>query len=61
MHQPGFFDRGRRYDSLDARPGPLVAINRLVPRDSFRDRLRSALEQAGQRKTAGRASRWTRC
>jgi IS5 family transposase len=52
MHQPGFFDLARRYDSLDAKPDPLLAINRSVPWDSFRDRLRAALEQAGQRKTA---------
>jgi IS5 family transposase len=52
MQQPGFFDLGRRYESLDARPDPLVAINRLIPWESFRGRLRAALEQAGQRKTA---------
>ena len=53
MQQPGFFDLGRRYESLDARPDPLVAINRMVPWESFRARLRAALEQAGQRKAAG--------
>jgi IS5 family transposase len=52
MHQPGFFDLSRRYDSLDAKPDPLVAINRLIPWDSFRAPLLAALEQAGQRRTA---------
>jgi hypothetical protein len=57
MQQPGFFDLGRRYESLDAKPDPLVSISRLIPWESFRAKLRSALEQAGQRKAAeGRKS-----
>ena len=43
MQQPGFFDLGRRYESLDARPDPLVAINRMVPWESFRARLRATI------------------
>jgi hypothetical protein len=27
MHRPGFFDLSHRYDSLDARPDPPVALN----------------------------------
>lgn len=62
MHQPDCFDLARRDDSLDAKPDPLPAINRLIPWDSFRDRLRAALEQAGQRKTAAaRMSGWKKC
>jgi len=49
MTQPGFFDLGRRYESLDAKPDPLAALNRLVPWETFRPTLRAALEAAGQR------------
>ena len=52
MHQPGFFDLARRYDSLDAKPDPLVGLNKLVPWDDFRAPLRAALEQSGLRVTA---------
>ena len=52
MTQPGFFDLSRRYASLDARPGPLVALNKLVPWEDFRPRLAAALEAAGLRATA---------
>jgi hypothetical protein len=30
MIQPGFFDLSRRYESLDAKPDPLVAVNKLI-------------------------------
>jgi transposase, IS5 family len=49
MTQPGLFDLGRRYDSLDAKCDPLAALNRLIPWEAFRPRLRAALEQSGQR------------
>lgn len=52
MKQPGFFDLSRRYDSLDAKSDPLAALNRLVPWEDFRPRLRAALEAAGQRAKA---------
>ena len=51
MTQPGFFDLSRRYDSLDAKPDPLVALNKLIPWEDFRPRLVAALEAAGQRAT----------
>ena len=51
MTQPGFFDLSRRYESLDEKPDPLVALNRLVPWEAFRPQLRSALEDTGQRAT----------
>lgn len=52
MKQPGFFDLSDRYDRLDTKPDPLVALNKLVPWEDFRPRLRAALEAAGQRATA---------
>ena len=52
MTQPGFFDLGRRYESLDAKPDPLVALNKLIPWEDFRPRLVAALQAAGQRATA---------
>ena len=51
MSQPGFFDLSRRYESLDAKPDPLLALNRLIPWETFRSKLRSALEETGQRTT----------
>ena len=55
MSQPGFFDLSRRYESLDAKPDPLLALNRLIPWETFRPKLRSALEETGQRMTSGSA------
>ena len=52
MKQPGFYDLVRRYESLDAKPDPLAALNRLIPWEDFRPSLRSALEAAGQRARA---------
>jgi len=51
MSQPGFFDLSRRYESLDAKPDPLVALNQLIPWEMFRAQLRSGLEETGQRAT----------
>jgi IS5 family transposase len=51
MSQPGFFDLSRRYESLDSKPDPLVALSRLIPWEAFRGQLRSALEATGQRAT----------
>jgi IS5 family transposase len=52
MKQPGFFDLSRRYESLDAKADPLVALNKLIPWEDFRPRLLAALEASGQRATA---------
>jgi IS5 family transposase len=52
MLQPGFFDLSSRYQSLDAKPDPLVALNKLVPWEEFRPTLVAALEKAGVRATA---------
>jgi len=47
MLQPGFLDLSRRYESLGAKPDPLVALNELIPWEEFRPKLRVALEKAG--------------
>jgi IS5 family transposase len=52
MLQPGFFDLSRRYESLDAKPDPLVALNKLIPWEAFRPKLGVALEKAGLRAKA---------
>lgn len=52
MRQPGLFDLSRRYESLDAKNDPLVALNQMVPWESFRPRLLAALQAASQRATA---------
>ena len=36
MSQPGFFDLSRRYEGLDAKQYPLVAILAAVPFELFR-------------------------
>ena len=41
-----------RYESLDKKPDPLAALNQMIPWESFRPRLRSALVAAGSRATA---------
>ena len=43
MEQLGFFDLSRRYECLDAKNDPLVAIAALVPWECFRPKLRAAL------------------
>ena len=52
MTQAGFFDLDRRYESLDRKNAPLEALNRVIPWESFRPRLRAAFEQAALRVTA---------
>jgi len=52
MLQPGFFDLSRRYESLDAKPDPLAALNKLIPWEEFRPKLVAALEKAGLRANA---------
>ena len=39
----------RRYERLDQKPDPLVALNQLIPWETFQPRLRAALEAAGAR------------
>jgi IS5 family transposase len=41
----------RRYERLDQKPDPLVALDQMIPWESFRPDLRSALAQAGARAT----------
>src|SRR5580704_4737122 len=43
MGQLDFFDLSRRYECLDAKNDPLVAIAALVPWECFRPKLRAAL------------------
>jgi IS5 family transposase len=51
MGQLGFFDLSRRYECLDAKNDPLVAIAALVPWECFRPKLRAALIN-GERRTS---------
>src|SRR3984893_18329475 len=43
MGQLGFFDLNRRYESLDEKNDPLLAIVAMVPFESFRSKLKAAL------------------
>jgi hypothetical protein len=61
MGQLGFFDLIRRYESLDEKSDPLVAIAAMVPFESFRSKLKAALikgelrtSDATRRSLAGR-------
>ena len=47
-----FLDLSSRYQSLDAKPDPLVALNKLIPWEEFRPKLLAALEEAGLRAKA---------
>src|SRR5437660_8472649 len=49
MGQLGFFDLNRRYESLDEKNDPLVAIAAMVPFESFRSKLKAALIKGGLR------------
>jgi IS5 family transposase len=51
MGQLGFFDLSRRYECLDAKNDPLMAIAALVPWECFRPKLRAALIN-GERRTS---------
>src|SRR6202040_872609 len=51
MGQLGFFDLNRRYEGLDAKGDPLVAIAAIVPFESFRLKLRAALIEGELRKS----------
>ena len=51
MGQPGFFDLENRYPGLDAHGDPLAAINRAVPFEMFRVKLKAALTKGGLRRS----------
>ena len=61
MGQLGFFDLSRRYEGIDAKDDPLVAIVAMVPWESLRPKLRAALingelrtSEAARKSPAGR-------
>jgi hypothetical protein len=49
MGQLGFFDLGRRYESLDVKDDPLVAIAAMVVWESLRPKLKASLITGGLR------------
>jgi transposase, IS5 family len=49
MGQLGFFDLSRRYEGLDAKDDPLVAIAAMVPWESLRPKLKASLITGGLR------------
>ena len=53
MGQPGFFDLQHRYEGLDAKSDPLVAILAAVPFELFRVKLKTALIKGGLRRSEG--------
>jgi len=57
MGQPGFFDLSRRYEGLDAKSDPLVAILAAVPFELFRPQLKAALVAGGLRAEEGARKR----
>jgi len=64
MSQLGFFDLSRRYEGIDAKSDPLVAILAAVPFELFRPKLKAALVAGGlrtadaQRKSAAGRKPW---
>lgn len=66
MSQPGFCDLQHRYEGLDAKSDPLVAILAAVPFELFRVKLKTALIKGGLRRSEDDRrccqSKWTeRC
>ena len=53
MSHPGFFDLQHRYEGLDAKGDPLVAIAAAVPFELFRGELQAALVAGGLRTADG--------
>src|ERR1700716_1634886 len=49
MGQLGFFDLSRRYEGLDVKDDPLVAIAAMIPWESLRPKLKASLITAGLR------------
>lgn len=64
MGQLGFFDLSRRYEGLDKKNDPLVAIGAFVPFEAFREQLKAALVAGGlgakdaERKSAAGRKPW---
>jgi hypothetical protein len=54
MGQLSFFDLSQRYEGLDVRDDPLVAIAAMVPFESFRPKLKAALIKGELFRTNGR-------
>ncbi len=50
MGQPGFLDLQQRYEGLDAKSDPLVAILAAAPFELFRVKLKTALVKGGLRR-----------
>ena len=49
MGQLGFFDLSRRYEGLDVKDDPLVAIVAMIPWESLRPKLKASLITGGLR------------
>ena len=49
MGQLGFFDLSRRYEGLDVKDDPLVAIAAMVPGELLRPKLKASLITGGLR------------
>src|ERR1700716_3849208 len=49
MGQLGFFDLSRRYEGLDVKDDPLVAIAAMIPWESLRPKLKASLITGGLR------------
>jgi hypothetical protein len=60
MGQLDFFDLSRRYECLDAKNDPLVAIAALVPWECFRPKLRAVLINGELRTSEAPRARRTR-
>src|SRR3954467_4870701 len=59
MGQPGFFDLGERYRSLDAKKDPLVFLNEVVPWEAFRAQLSAVWRKPDEeRKNAAGRKPW---
>ena len=58
MGQLGFFNLNRRYEGLDEKGNPLVAIAAIVPCDSFRGKLKAALIKGELRKNDAERKYW---
>ncbi|MGH6819569.1 MAG: transposase, partial [Methylocella sp.] len=58
MGQLGFFDLNRRYEGLDEKGDPLVAIAAIVPFDSFRPKLKAALIKGELHKNDAERKSW---
>ena len=58
MGQLGFFDLNRRYDGLNEKNDPLVAIAAMVPFESFRPKLQAALIKGELRRKDAERKPW---